>query len=91
MDSFDLTNGIFELIGAVMLAFNVRKLYKDKMIRGVHWGPTGFFSAWGLWNIFYYPHLGQWFSFAGGVALVIFNIIWCGQMIYYSKYEGGRS
>jgi hypothetical protein len=66
-----------------MLARNVLRLYLDKMLRGVSIGPTAFFAGWGLWNLWYYPSLGQWWSFSGGCALVLVNLVWFGQMIYY--------
>lgn len=87
LDTPDLMNGIFELGGAFALYQNVRTLRQDKMVRGVHWLPTGFFAAWGLWNLFYYPNLDQWFSFFGGVAIVSINLLWLGMMVYYMRKE----
>ena len=81
----DLINGLFELLGSVMLWKNVSQLYKDKEVKGVHWMATGFFALWGYWNLFYYPHLNQWWSFIGGVSIVIANTIWLLQMLYYGK------
>lgn len=81
----DLFNGLFEFGGSIMLWRNVYQLYKDKMVRGVHWGPTLFFFTWGLWNLFYYPHLDQWWSFAGGLSIVTANGVWAFQMLKYRK------
>lgn len=81
----DVINGLFELFGSVMLWRNVYQLYKDKEVKGVHWGPTMFFWAWGLWNLFYYPSLGQWWSFFGGVSIVSANGVWLAQMLRYRK------
>ncbi len=78
----DLINGCFELLGAAMLALNVRQLWRDRVLAGVHWAPTVFFAAWGAWNLFYYPNLGQWFSFAGGCAISAANLAWLGSLIY---------
>ncbi len=83
----DILNGLFEFLGAAMLSKNVHQLYKDKLVRGVHWMPTAFFASWGLWNLFYYPHLGQWWSFSGGVAIVTVNIVWLAMMVYYIRRE----
>lgn len=83
--SADLLNGGFEFVGSLMLWRNVLQLYHDKIVRGVHWTATGFFAAWGYWNLFYYPHLAQWWSFAGGVSLVTANTLWLGQMLYYGR------
>lgn len=71
----DVLNGAFELGGAVLMLFSVRALLRDKMVRGFSPAPMAFITMWGLWNLFYYPSLGQWLSFTGGVALVIMNSV----------------
>jgi len=80
----DVINGLFELAGAVFLLLNVARLRRDRAVRGVHWLPTGHFTAWGVWNLFYYPHLDQWFSFAGGLAIVCVNALWLGLVVWYA-------
>lgn len=79
----DLINGTLEACGALFIFLSVRKLYQDKCVRGVSWLHAGFFAVWGYWNLFYYPHLDQWFSFFGGVAIVATNTFWLAQLIYY--------
>ncbi len=81
----DLINGSFELIGAPFILLSIIRLHKDKQVLGINWAHPGFFTAWGLWNLYYYPHLGQWYSFIGGVAIVIVNAVWVAQMLYYSR------
>lgn len=83
MQTPDLINGLFEASGAVFLGMNVRQALKDKMIRGVHWGPTVYFTAWGIWNLYYYPSLGQWVSLAGGLGISGMNLVWAALMIRY--------
>jgi len=80
----DLINGIFEIAGGVFLMANCFKLHKDKQVKGVSISVTGFFSAWGFWNLYYYPSLDQWVSFIGGILLVAANTIWVSMAIYYS-------
>jgi len=82
----DIINGLFEFIGSLMLWRNVRQLYRDKQIKGVTWGTTTFFMMWGYWNMFFYPHLNQWFSFLGGCSITLANTVWVGQMVYYLWY-----
>jgi hypothetical protein len=81
----DVVNGLFEFGGSLMLWRNVYQLYKDKMVRGVHWGPTAFFMSWGFWNLYFYPHLDQIWSFAGGISIVLANTVWFFQMLKYRK------
>ncbi len=72
----DIGNGLFELIGAWFTWKNAMVLYKEKIVTGIYWPTTAFFSLWGIWNLYYYPTFNQWFSFAGGIALVLGNILW---------------
>ncbi len=90
LDFADLVNGSFEMLGALFIAFSVLKAHQDKRIAGVSYVHAGFFSVWGFWNLFYYPHLDQWWSFWGGLAIMSTNAFWLGQLIYYTKFPGGR-
>lgn len=82
---FDLVNGLFEFVGALSIWMNVATILKHKQTRGVSKFATGFFTSWGYWNLYYYPHLGQWFSFSGGVAIVLGNTVWLYLMWKYRK------
>ena len=77
----DLVNGGFEMAGAVLTWRNYVELKRAREIRGVYWPTQAFFAAWGLWNLAYYPMLGQWASFAGGVLLVAGNAAWVGLAV----------
>lgn len=81
-----MINGFFEMVGGVFLLLNIIALYKHKELKGVHWGPTVFFTTWGIWNLYYYPSLNQWYSFAGGIVIATINSIWL-LMICYYKYK----
>ena len=83
----DFINGLFECVAGFMILLHVLQLHKDKQVRGLHVVPVVFFTAWGFWNLYYYPHLDQWWSFAGGVFIVITNVIWCLQIRYYLRQE----
>jgi len=83
----DLVNGIYEFLGAPFILMSILKLYKDKSVKGVSWIHVAFFSSWGYWNLYYYPHLNQWCSFLGGLFLVLTNTFWLGQIVYYLNKE----
>ena len=88
----DHINGTFELAGAFFCLLSVLRVIKDKQVHGVSWWHVGFFSGWGFWNLYYYPYLGQWWSFAGGVSLVIVNTAWVILLIWYdTKQRFGRA
>ena len=83
----DLINALFEFGGAVLTWFNVSKLIKDKNVVGVYWPIWVFFSAWGLWNLYYYTDVGHILSFFGGIVLVSGNIVWVILAWYYMKKD----
>jgi hypothetical protein len=72
----DLVNGCFEFGGSFALWMHVARLRRDKDIKGAHWLPFAFFFLWGVWNLYYYPSLAQWWSFAGGLFVVGANLSW---------------
>lgn len=83
----DMINGTFEVIGGLLCWANVYKLRKEKRVAGVYWPVQAFFTAWGVWNLIYYPALGQWFSFWGGVFLVLGNGTWVAMAAYHSQKQ----
>jgi hypothetical protein len=86
----DLINGTFELVGGILCWLNVQRLRKDRRVQGVDWRVSAFFTAWGLWNLFFYPSLHQWASFAGGILLVLANTTWVTLALRYSSAQKVR-
>lgn len=80
----DIVNGVYECLGGVAILGHCVTLYRDKQVRGVSVASVIFFTTWGYWNLYYYPHLNQTASFIGGLAIVAANSIWLCQMWYYS-------
>lgn len=81
----DIINGIFEAGLACFLWRGVLMLRTDKIVRGFYWPTVAWTTAWGIWNLGYYPHLNQWASFIGGIAVVAVNIIWLGHVAWYAR------
>lgn len=79
----DIINALFEFTGAYLTWQNFRRVRRDQGYAGIYWPAVAFFLGWGLWNLFYYPHLGQWWSAAAGAALCITNFCWLGAMWWY--------
>lgn len=88
--SADLINGLFEMVGGFFIALSCRQLYRDKQVRGVSWLHVSFFAAWGYWNLYFYPAVGAWWSFAGGVGVVSANSAWLLMIFYYSLRDGAQ-
>jgi hypothetical protein len=72
----DLVNGIFEVLASVFILNHVRVLWKSKQAHGVSLVSTVFFACWGVFNLFYYPHLDQRVSFYAGISVMAANLIW---------------
>lgn len=83
----DVINSCFEFAGALFILNNCRTLYNDKIVRGVSVLTTIFFTCWGLWNVYYYPMLGQTWSFFAGMCICAANILWIIMMVYYNLKE----
>lgn len=81
----DMINGAYELLGGVFILNHCRAVLKDKAVNGVSLVSTVFFTSWGVWNLYYYPSLNQWCSFAGGIFIVLSNCLWIGLMLKYRK------
>lgn len=85
MTAPDLINGTFEATAGLMVANHCRRVLKDKQVKGVSIISSAFFTSWGFWNLYYYPHLNQWLSFLGGLSIVTANTVWVCLMLKYRK------
>jgi hypothetical protein len=79
----DQLNAANELGAAFFAALNVRAIYRAKEVAGVHWVAWGFYSFWGICNLFVYPDNGMTWSFWGGIPVVAFNLIWLWLVFWY--------
>ncbi len=81
----DLLNATFELVGACFLAVDCKRLHRDKCLRGLWWPGRVFWASWGVWNVFYYPSIGQTLSFYAGLLVLAANAVWCALAWKYRK------
>lgn len=79
----DLINACFEFGGSIAILNHCRVLYKDKAVNGVSILSTAFFTTWFLWNCFFYPSLGQWWSFTGSLLIGAANCLWLYLLFIY--------
>lgn len=86
---WDMVNGMFESTGCLFVFLHVRRILKDKTVKGVSIPATIYFVLWGIWNLAYYPHLEQWISFVGSSSIALMNSVWVVLLIYYSRKEKG--
>ena len=86
----DSVNAGFELSCAILLWINVRTLYKDKQIKGIALSPNFLYLAAGVWDLYYYPFLGQWMSFVACLVYTAGFGLWLGMAVWYTYFWPGR-
>lgn len=86
----DMINGAFESCGVFFIMLSIKRLRAEKEVKGVDWKHIAFFTTWGFWNLYYYPSLGQWFSWCGGLAITVANATWVVMLIYYGRRKHGK-
>lgn len=84
MNWTDAANGFLEALGGLLILNHCRVALRDRAVAGVSAASVAVFTAWGLWNLYYYPSLGQWYSFAGGLVPVVANALW---VILLTRYR----
>lgn len=81
----DMINGGFEFAAGLAILNHCFALLQDRRVAGVSTASVAFFTAWGGWNIFYYPHLDQFWSFTGGIFVVLTNAIYVALLIHFRR------
>lgn len=81
----DVINALFESFGFFAVGASCIKVLKDKQVKGVSYATVGFFTSWGLWNLYYYPHLGQVASSVGALLTCVANGSWLVLIIKYKQ------
>ena len=87
----DKINATFEMLGGCFLWLSVRALYRARGFKGVHWAQMTLYTLWGAFNLWFYPAIGQWWSFAFGINVFLANFTWAIMAIYFhmkAKKEG---
>ncbi len=83
----DHINGLFELAGSANIWWCCWCVYKHKGYAGVTPAILIFFCSWGGWNLYYYPHLMQQWSFVGGISMFIADVAWGLLMLWYGPVQ----
>lgn len=72
----DAINAMFEFGGFLAVLPSILIVRKSKKIDGVSVITLWFFTAFGYWNILYYPHLNQACSTYAALLLAAANSYW---------------
>lgn len=86
----DMVNAGFEAGAGLAVLAHCARLYLDKEARGLSIPAVLFFAVWGGWNMYYYPHLGQFWSLAGGIFVTLANLIYLALLLGYSRHRLAR-
>ncbi len=75
---------MFPIIASTAVMLNIYKVYRDKVVKGVHWAAplinyTGQIS--GTYLLF---SLGQYYSAMAGIWYTCLSVTWYCMMIYYN-------
>jgi hypothetical protein len=81
----DFLNSIFEYVAGGMIFLNIAAILRDKKVNGMSLFAVSYFSALGLFNMFYYWELHQMISFSAGTAVAIGDIIYLHLFLKYRK------
>ena len=81
----DTTNGLYEVLGGLLVLNHCRAVLRDKAVAGVSIVSVALFTTWGMWNLYYYPSLGQWCSFGGGIVIMSANALWVMLLLRYRR------
>lgn len=79
----DLTQAGWELGSAMFSVLNIRAVRRSKSIAGVHWAPTAFFSAWGIYNLWFYTVMQLPAAYWAGLAITCTNLVWLSHVAWY--------
>lgn len=81
----DLTQAAWELGSAIFSVLNIRAIRRSKAIAGIHWLPTAFFFAWGVYNLWFYTALHLPLAWWAGMAITATNLVWLAHVCWYAN------
>lgn len=83
----DLVNAAFEWAMALCSLANSLGVLRARGYKGISPFVFGLAFLWGVWNLYYYPSLGQWSSFSAGLAVVASNLLLVALMVYFGEIQ----
>ena len=87
----DKVNAGFEIAAALFIIYNCFILHHDKLVRGISPYSYVLFTAWSIWNMFFYPIVEQTFSFYAATLMAIAQLVYTCMLAYYTIYPNGKT
>lgn len=86
----DLLLAAFEVGSAGFGLFtNIPAIRRDKVVRGVSWVQTAFYTGWGFANLYIYAAAGLPLAWWGGMGITLVNIAWLAHVFHYAAQARG--
>lgn len=72
---------------SIVCWLHVRKIIKDKAVKGVSLIPTFVFMATNAFEVWYFAKLGDWWTVAGAFSMLATNLAWTVCVFWYKAKE----
>ncbi len=79
--SVEIFEGIFYVGGAVLSWMNVRQLYLDRVLKGVHGFTPFFFTVFSLWSLLSNPLHSAWLVHYASITMLLGSLIWLALLL----------
>ena len=70
----DLINGGFGILASILSYQNVRQAIIHNEIKGMHWYSTAFFTAWAIFQLYFYLKI-EYIIFHKNLTTILLNNI----------------
>ena len=84
--TLDQFNSMFPFIACISPIFNIKKLLKDKEVKGVHWFVLVTYGGQ-VSGIYFMYSLKQWWTLAACSTFFVLSFAWYCMMVYYNLLQ----
>ena len=85
--TLDQFNSLFPFAACAAHFLNIRKLLRDKQVKGVHWAAPLITYPGQLSGVYFMYTLQQWYTMAAGATFFTLSFTWYSMMIYYNYVQ----
>jgi hypothetical protein len=82
--TLDQFNSIFPVAASLAIMLNIHRLYKDKIVKGIHWASPLVSYSGQISGFILLLSLGQYYSAAASAWFTCLSLVWYCMMIYYN-------
>jgi len=82
--TLDQFNSIFPFAACIAHFLNIRRLLRDKEVKGVHWASPLLTYAGQISGVYFMYTLHQWYTMAASALFLSLSFTWYCMMIYYN-------